>query len=325
MFDRRSPAIYAAACVVAAAAGSLLWMGPGAAPPVQVAAIAASADGRLLVAGTRDGDTAVWRLDPLRHIARITIRGGGLNILAFSPDGQWLAAAGRALTLWSTADWREARQFGATDRVYGTARFSGDGLLLASVNASERIEIWAVATGRRVQSICCMALYGDVALSRRGELLAAGGHWPSLWDTGQPRRIRRLVESRNPTFGAVALSEDGRVLATGSQDGIARLWDIESGRVLSSTAPRSSYIETVVFQPHGTLLAYGVRDGEVWLWDPAQRTERRIVRSAQGNVCFSGDGRWLIYGVPGGLVQLWDVAAGRNGPVLRLADEFAGR
>lgn len=205
---------------------------------------------------------------------------------------------------------------GASDGVYGTARFDTPGHLIASVNASERIEFWNAETGKLVRALCCMALYGDLAFSPNGRLLAAAGHWPRLWDLTTGRELRRLVKTRNPTFAAVSFRPDGRVLATGSQDGKTRLWEVATGLELTSGQTRQNYIESVAFHPRGQLLAYGVRDGAVWLWDTTTGTEQLLVAAATSNVAFSSDGRWLSFGGPGGTVHLWNVSEGREVPAL---------
>jgi WD40 repeat protein len=316
------PAIIMLTVFVLTAAALAVWlMLPRQEIIPRVGAVAFSPDGRFLAAGNRQGGIVIWRLDSFHPLSRIRLNEAGLNALAFSPDARLLAVAGRSLQLWSTANWKEVTELGTAGSVYGTARFSSDGRLLASVNASERIEIWDTLTRKRVQTLCCMALYGDVSFSPDGGVLAAGGHWPCLWDRSTGRRIRRLVETRDPTFGAVLFRPDGRVIATGSQDGKARLWEVATGRELLSTKPRRNYIETVAFHPDGRLLAYGIRDGAVWLWDTAANSERMIAPVTTSNASFSPDGRWLGFGVPGGSVHLWDVMNGRDGPVLPLAQD----
>ena len=112
-----------------------------------------------------------------------------------------------------------------------------------------------------------MALYGDVAFSPDNRVLAATGHWPRLWDISTGREMYRLVQTRNPTFASIQFRSDGQVLATGSQDGIARLWRVSTGAPGLASPVRQGYIETVAFQPGGDSIAYGIGDGPIWLWN----------------------------------------------------------
>lgn len=314
---RLRPAVVIVVLCFLAAIGFAIWFAP--APSKRdplITTVAFSPDGQFLAAGERQGGILVWRVESWQRAVSFRFAEGGLNTLTFSPDSRLLAIAGRSLQLWRTNIWKRAITLGASDGVYGTARFDTPGHLIASVNASERIEFWNAETGKLVRALCCVALYGDLAFSPNGRLLAAAGHWPRLWDLTTGRELRRLVKTRNPTFAAVSFRPDGRVLATGSQDGKTRLWEVATGLELTSGQTRQNYIESVAFHPRGQLLAYGVRDGAVWLWDTTTGTEQLLVAAATSNVAFSSDGRWLSFGGPGGTVHLWNVSEGREVPAL---------
>jgi len=298
------------------AAAVAVWFSRSVQPPPHITSVAFSSDGHFLAAGDHQGNVAVWRTDSFRIVGRIRLNDEHLNTLSFSPGGRLLAVAGRSLQLWGTADWKKSTDLGIPGGVYGTARFSPDGRLLASVNASEQIQLWDISTRKCLGTLCCMALYGDVAFSPSGELLAAAGHWPRIWDIKTGREVRRLVETRDPTFGAVAFRPDGKVLATGSQDGKTRLWEVETGRELLSATTRPSYVETLAFHPGGVLLAYGGRDSVVWLWDTSTRSERMIAPITTSNISFSPDGRWLAFAELDTSVHLWNVTDAREAPAL---------
>jgi WD40 repeat protein len=310
--------VAALALLAALAIAVILSLSPHHSTP-HLTAVAFSPDGRFLAAGDLEGSIAVWRLPSLQPEAGIRLEEGALNVLSFSPDSRLLAVAGRSLRLWSTIGWTPLLTVGPAGVGYGTARFSPSGRVLATVNVAERIELWDVASGNRVRTLCCMALYGDLAFSPDGAVLAAGGHWPRLWDLAAGREVLRLVQTREPAFGAIAFSPDGRVLATGSQDGTARLWEAAYGRQLRCAAPREDYVESVAFQPNGALLAYGLRRGAIWLWDTAAGSERQIAPIATSNLSFSPDGRWLAFATPPASIRLWDIPGNRPGPELAFA------
>src|SRR5262249_61846970 len=82
-------------------------------------------------------DTAVrwWEVASGTHVRTLTGRPGGVNSVAFSPDGTLIAFTGagdKAVRLWEVATRRKVHKLtGHTDSVRGVA-FSPDGTLLAS-------------------------------------------------------------------------------------------------------------------------------------------------------------------------------------------------
>ena len=74
---------------------------------------------------------------------------------------------------------------------------------------------------------------------------------------------------------AVAFSPDGTMLATASQDGTARLWDVATHRQIGTPMTADSdFVRDVAFSPDGKILATASNDGTARLWDVA--THRQI-------------------------------------------------
>jgi WD40 repeat protein len=143
---------------------------------------------------------------------------------------------------------------------------------------------------------------------------------PDLSVVGHPLQILHM-----------ALSPDGRRVATGSLDRTAKVWDARSGRELLSLAGHQHAIDQVAFSPDGQRLATASRDGTARVWD--LRPSREALTLANlgtaalhtlredgpqaGHAAMSYDGNRLLAGLDDGGARVWDTRTG--GEVLSLS------
>jgi WD40 repeat protein len=70
-----------------------------------------------------------------------------------------------------------------------------------------------------------------------------------------------------PQLFPLALSPDGKTLASASEDRTVKVWDTVAGRELATFEGHTATAYTVAFTHDGRGLASGSRDGTVKVWD----------------------------------------------------------
>ncbi|MXV73839.1 hypothetical protein F4Z99_06140, partial [Candidatus Poribacteria bacterium] len=286
--------------------------------------------------GERRSQYTTWNL-PEGAIARLGK--GGINQVAYSPDGRRLAVAGGAgILLYDTRTYQEVSFF--TDTGHGvvgySVSFSPDGKTLASADLTS-ISLWSVETGQRLRTLTAPDLpdlvVTCVAFNPDGKTLASiGSSIVHLWDVDTGNLLHTLVGKRHGVSNAiqgvsplrVIFSPDGKTLASTTiyPHDLLQLWDVETGDLLH-TLEHEHYFTDVAFSPDGKMIAsaIGGRDGQIlYFWD-VETGQRLRTFTEHGydinSIAFSPDGQTLaigsqytIQGDDGGDLTLWDLDTG---------------
>ncbi|MFO1094280.1 MAG: serine/threonine-protein kinase, partial [Planctomycetaceae bacterium] len=113
-----------------------------------------------------------------------------------------------------------------------------------------------------------------------------------------------------PIYSSV-LSPDGSVLATASQDGVVRLWDLASRQLAGELRGHDRDVNDVAFSADGRRLISSGEDGTARIWDVESRSLIQTLSDPGGvvyGVAFSPDGAWVAFGGKGKHVRLWNVS-----------------
>jgi WD40 repeat protein len=122
----------------------------------------------------------------------------------------------------------------------------------------------------------------------------------------------------------VAISPDGNLLATASDDGTAKLWDAVTGQGQHRFAARLGMMWAVAIAPNGRWLATGTSVGTVQIRGAitgrqrASLTRHSAYVSAVSAVAISPDGRWLATGSDDRTVRIWDPVTGVPQAMMRV-------
>jgi hypothetical protein len=198
----------------------------------------------------------------------------------------------------------------------------GGGLLLVGTESISRHRA-AEATMRMVRGNEKEALTWAVRAAR---------WWPTTREAEEALQeavqlVRRAaIRSDGFPILTMAFSSDGQMLAIGSKNGVATVWDTDKYNEQAHSEQIGSGVLSLSFSPDSRQLALSGEDGVLRLWD-WRRNSKPATLSATHNVLtkvvFAREGRWVLASSRDGTVKGWDLASGASQPAASLSSGAA--
>jgi eukaryotic-like serine/threonine-protein kinase len=264
-----------------------------------------SPDGRRIATAGRDGTLKIWRADGGRTpLLSLRAHTSSITSIAFSPDGSRLVSAPSGdnrkdlnLKVWDSSTGQQVGEMaGHTDGI-SCVEWLPQGSTVVSAGWDATVRIWDVETGRCLHAMSLTDEIWDLAVSRDGRWIAAGGKDQDiyLWEAGTARLIQTLHEHID-TIDALTFSPDSRSLFSGDNDGILICWDIPSGRQRWKRDCECERFYSATCTPDGKRLLTAT-GGSISIWDTATGLFIMSWGAHQGasySLGFSPDGRNLL-------------------------------
>jgi WD40 repeat protein len=329
-----------------------------------------SPDSRQVVSGGQEGQIKLWNLVRYKQAPHGRVLAGhddAILAAAFSRDGSHVATASRdqtAAVYQTDTGQRSAWLQEGHGFLAARAIFFDEGRRLLSAGGDNTARIWDAATGTQLHAIQQTGRTAAIAVSPDSKWILTGKFVPkaqpkgapgappgddpqaldasrpqlALWELDAERNTAQPHALADPAFGtghpalvtAVAVSHDARLLFSGDDAGLGKLWDAATGAALSTLKGHTAGITGAWFLPDGRRLLTSSKDGTVARWDADTGQELRPVialadadhrdayETPVRSIAVSSDGRQLVTlsedvqdGVRQSVVGVWEVESGR--------------
>ncbi|HYV39153.1 MAG TPA: WD40 repeat domain-containing protein, partial [Gemmataceae bacterium] len=252
-----------------------------------VRALAYAPDGKSLASGGDDHKVCVWTTDKEPKATVLTGHPGEVTAVAWSPDSKTLASAGAhsasmldagLIKLWDAPKWQERKKAPAFAVPPVTAlAFTGQGKTLLAASQSNVARFFDVASGKEQFALRGhLGWVSSLAVARGGDIVATGSvdGRAKIW-MPSAMKTRDSIKASSEAVCSVIFSPDDRWLATGTGDGLVKLWHTASAEPAKTLVDKhTGAVLALAWSPNGKWLISGGADGKLLLWDMDPKSDK---------------------------------------------------
>jgi WD40 repeat protein len=202
------------------------------------------------------------------------------------------------------------------------------------------LQRWELASGKRTALEGHKSWTRGLAFVAKDKVLLSGDYngrisWWQL-DAETPTPLRS-IDAHDGWVRELAVSPDGKQLASCGNDRLVKLWNVADGKPVRECAGHGSHVYNVAFHPDGTQLVSGDLKGVIKVWDVTNGTALRDLDAGvlyKYDTNFKADHggiRSMTFNGPGtqlacaGITNVSNAFAGIGNPAIVLFDWVSGK
>ena len=288
-----------------------------------------SPDGKFLASASKDGTIIIWDAKDLAVVQTLTpipdpgqFNGFGVFAATYSPDGKTLASVGAdgKLTVWDTSTWETLYVINAHKRQARAVAYSHDGRYIATGGGDSMARIWNAANGEKVRDLGGQKgnQHGieAVIFSLDDSILFVGGDNDKTIYAWDARASELAYQFSGPgpsenTINGLAVSPNGKWLASSGVDRMIRLWNIETRAFEMEIPGHADWVYGLAFTIDGKNLISASADRTIRIWDTTYGRSMAVLTGPSNQVfgvAVSPDGRYMASASGDYYVRLWDIS-----------------
>jgi WD40 repeat protein/serine/threonine protein kinase len=210
---------------------------------------------------------SAWRRE-LHTLQAIYPHKQGVETGAFSPDGRLLitGAIDGAVHLWDRRTGKARLVWRHQAEVHDAA-FSPDGATFLTASVDKTARLWDTKSGHIIWTFPHDSAVWSALFTPDGRIITANSKGEiQIWDPVSGNRIDAWRHTAHGSVHDLSLSPDGKqLLGACDYDGIVRLWDLQTQRLIARFVGHAGRVPTAVFVGPKRI-ASADTDGNVYFW-----------------------------------------------------------
>ena len=285
------------------------------------------------------GQLLVWEWQSESYILKQQGHFDAINALVYSPDGQQIitTADDGKVKVWDVKSGFCVVTFTEHSAAVTACEFAKRGKVIFTASLDGSIRAWDLIRYRNFRTFTAPTrlAFSSIAIDPSGEVICAGSLDSfdiNIWSVQTGQHLDQLAGHEGP-IAALAFSQNGGLVVSGSWDHTVRVWNIFGRTQTSEPLQLQADVLALAIRPDSQQIAVSTLDGQLSFWSLSEAdqvaavdgrrdvsggrklTDRRTAANAAGSKAFSAisysvDGSCILAGGKSKFICLYDVQSG---------------